>query len=109
VIPDSTRLNIRRVLANADTDWASGYSADLIEPARMTALVEAVEKHIGRTAVEQLRLDLANARAIVGRLVEAVRGEWDPVRRQHEQIRAALAELHRVREFLESLDHSEVA
>lgn len=108
MIPDSTRLNIRRALANADTDWAHAHSAGQIEPGRMVALVEAVERHIGSTAVEQLRLDLANARAVIGRLVEAIRGEWDPAKDPHTQIRAALDELKQVERFLLSLDQTKI-
>lgn len=104
MIPESTRLNIRHVLTRADNDWANGHSHLPMEPARMLALVEAVERNIGRTAVEQLRVDLANARALIGRLVEAIRGEWDPARDPHKQIRAAMDELRRVERFLLSLN-----
>jgi MoxR-like ATPase len=111
MIPESSRLNIRRVLTRADNDWAVGHSAQAVEPARMLALVEALEKNLGRTAVERLQLDLANARALIGRLVEAICGRWDPARDQHAQIRAALDDLKVIRQYLESLhDHtSEVA
>lgn len=103
--PDrSTRVNIRSVLTHADNDWAMGHSARTIEPARMLALVEAIEKSIGRTAVERLQLDLANARALIGRLVEAVRGGWDPARDQHGQIQSALDELKAVERYLRGLN-----
>lgn len=112
MIPESSRLNIRFVLTRADSRWAMDNNDDAIHPERMAALIEAVETSIGRTGVERLQLDLANARALIGRLVEAVRGRWDPARDQQGQIRAALDELRQVERYLLSLNedtHTEVA
>lgn len=106
--PRSSRLNIRFVLTRADARWAMENSDEAVHPERLDALIDAVETNVGKTAVERLELELANTRAMLGRLVTEIRGHWNPDRPAQPQARAALEDLRLLERYLLSLNETKI-
>lgn len=98
-----SRISIHRVLVSADRQYATDHLTSMLPPDRMDVLIRAVETNIGATAVRELQAQLAGARGCVARLVEAITGEWSPGRAAGAQTVEAMRVLHRVEEYVRSL------
>lgn len=97
------QVSIATVLIRADRAWAMDNAADAMLPDHMNALIRAAETYFGTAAVDGLRAEVANSRALLGRVVRAVTDEWKPNGNHAEQVAEALREVRAVREFLSTL------
>lgn len=102
-----SRVNIATVMIRADRRWCVDNCADATHPEHMAALVRAVETHVGTAAVDELRLEVAKLRSLLGKLLREVSGEWQANGNQAEQTTAAVGQVRAVREYLKSLHTAE--
>jgi hypothetical protein len=99
-----TRLTIQYVLVRADRRYAQEHLTNALPPDRMDTLIRAVDSNFGASAVGELELIAANSKALIGRLVEAVSGSWNPAGNVARQVVEALRQLRQVEAFLRSLN-----
>lgn len=88
-------------LVRADRHWATAHRATPLPPDRLAWLFRIVAG-----MQRDLELEVANARGCLGRLVEAVTGEWDPRGDVGAQTQEAFRHVHQVEQYLMSL-HNE--
>jgi hypothetical protein len=103
----SGRLNIGLVVIRADRRWCEDHAADATPAEHLNTIIRAVEDHVGLGATDQMRAELANTKALLGKLVTAVRGSWDPDASHSRQVTEALGQLRAVERFLKSLNTTE--
>jgi hypothetical protein len=94
------RINIGTVLIRADRAWAIDNAADALLPDHMNALIRAVEAQLGTAAMDEVHSELANTRALLGRLVRAVTDSWKPNGNHAEQVQEAVRQVNAVRAYL---------
>ncbi len=87
---------VRAVLERADRRWSLANDDEPIDAPRMDALVMAAERWFS----EGPETAHANTRALLGRLLLAVTGEWDVDGDVPKQVSEALRQLRLVRAYL---------
>lgn len=103
----SRRLNIGLVVIRADRRWCEENAADATSADHLNAIIRAVEDHVGLTATDKARHELANTKALLGKLVAAIAGAWDPDASHSRQVTEALGHVRAVERFLKSLHGAE--
>lgn len=99
----SPRLNLGLVIIRADRRWCEENAADATPAGHLNAIIRAVEDHVGLAASDRVQHELANTRALLGKLVAAVRGAWDPDVSHSRQVTEALGHVRAVERYLKSL------
>ena len=97
------RADVRSILVRADQRWSVLNGDEMIDPPRMDALVTALEQGL----VSDLDAELANAKALLARLVGVINDGWEPEVSTGSQVTEALRQLRAVRAYLLSLHHEE--
>lgn len=103
----SARLNLGLVVIRADRRWCEENAADATSADHLNAIIQAVEGHIGTPALDTLNVELANTRALLGKLVAATVGSWDPKKSHAGQVTAALGQIRTVERYLKSLNDNQ--
>lgn len=98
-----SRLNIGLVVIRADRRWCEENAADATPADHLNTIIRAVEDHVGLPANDAMRHELANTKALLGKLVAAVLGAWDPDASHSRQVTAALGQVRQVERYLKSL------
>lgn len=101
------RLNVGLVVIRADRKWCDENAADATPADHLNAIIQAVEDHVGLTASDRVNHELANTKALLGKLVTAVAGVWDPAASHSRQVTEALGQVRQVERFLKSLHETE--
>lgn len=96
----TARLNVGLVVIRADRRWCEENAADATPADHLNAIIRAVDEHVGTAAVDQLSADLANTKALLGKLVQAVTGEWKSGGCHAKQVNDAVRQVRAVREYL---------
>lgn len=95
-----TRLTIQYVIVRADRRYAEDHLAKPLPPDRLDTLIRAVDANFGTAAVQELEVIAANTKALLGKLVTAVTGTWNPDRNVVRQVQDALRQLRQVEAHL---------
>lgn len=100
-------VNIGTVIIRADRKWCADNAADATPAEHLNAIISAVEEQVGTVAVDRLRLELANTRTLLGKLVRAITGTWDAKGCLGGQVTEALRQVRMVERYLLSLQPTE--
>lgn len=95
-------LDINLIVERADRAWALHEQADQSEPDRLAAIARSVRDHVHLHVMDNLEVELGSTRALLGRLVNAVTGDWDPDEPAAPQVNAAIRDLRAVEAYLTS-------
>lgn len=101
-----TRRDILYALARADRQWAQQHMTHPLPPDRLDALARDLHAAVV-VAVQDQQVRSANERGCLARLIEAINGVWDKAADPGAQTSEALRQLHRVEQYLMSLNHEQ--
>jgi hypothetical protein len=100
-------LNIGLVVVRADRRWCEANAAEATPAEHLNVIIRAVEDHVGLAASDRVRHELANTKALLGKLVAAIAGAWDPDASHSRQVTEALGHVRAVERYLKSLHTAE--
>lgn len=101
------RLDLDLVIDRADRSWSVATESERSEPERLAAIARSVRDHVHLHVLDQVEVELGSTRGLLGRLVTAVAGEWDPDQPATPQVTAALRELAAVAAYLRGLNKAQ--